>query len=232
MSDYRYRESPGYRERGYGREDRWDDESGYDDELERRRRTELQSGRSGYRSRPYGREGRFERYEGERRGAYGGRGSWSDMGPTRGRTELEDEWERSPWGGGYRSEPYRGEDAYGRSGYYGRYAGRGPRGYRRSTERIREDVCELLTRHPDIDASEIEVKAEGRVVTLRGQVEDRFQKRLAEDVADSVSGVEDVRNELDVDKSLFEELKDAVTGSDDKEQQSRRKSARATTSRR
>ena len=37
------------------------------------------------------------------------------------------------------------------------YAGRGPRGYRRSDDRIGEDVCDRLTDDPALDASGIEV---------------------------------------------------------------------------
>jgi len=43
----------------------------------------------------------------------------------------------------------------------GPHAGRGPKGYQRSDERIREDVCDRLTEHPAIDASEIEVEVKG-----------------------------------------------------------------------
>lgn len=76
------------------------------------------------------------------------------------------------------------------------YAGRAPRGYRRSDERIWEDVCEDLTRHRAIDPSNLEVEVRDAIVTLRGEVEDRYQKRLAEDVAEAVSGVQDVANLL------------------------------------
>ena len=39
----------------------------------------------------------------------------------------------------------------------GPYAGIGPRGYVRSDERIREDICERLTAHGQLDPSDIEV---------------------------------------------------------------------------
>jgi osmotically-inducible protein OsmY len=75
------------------------------------------------------------------------------------------------------------------------YAGRGPKGYRRSDENIREDVCEALTRHPEIDASDIDVRVENCEVTL-----DRLAKRLAEKIAESVPGVADVHNQVKVDR--------------------------------
>jgi hypothetical protein len=80
----------------------------------------------------------------------------------------------------------------------GRHYGRGPKGYRRSDERIREDVSDRLMWDPDVDASEIEVMVSQGVVTLTGVVEDRSAKRAAEDIAEEVLGVDDVRNELKV----------------------------------
>lgn len=78
----------------------------------------------------------------------------------------------------------------------GPHRGRGPRGYRRSDERIREDICDRLTDDPEIDASDIEVLVADGEVTLNGSVETRLIRRLAEDVADTVSGVSMVQNNL------------------------------------
>jgi osmotically-inducible protein OsmY len=76
--------------------------------------------------------------------------------------------------------------------------GRGPRGYQRSDDRIRDDVCELLSRHGRIDAREIDVEVENGEVTLTGFVESRAVKRMAEDVAESAPGVRDVHNQIRV----------------------------------
>ncbi len=78
----------------------------------------------------------------------------------------------------------------------GGFAGRGPRGYRRSDERIWEDVCEHLTHAASVDASEIEVRLERGEVTLEGTVHSRYEKRAAEDIAAAVGGVVDVYNRL------------------------------------
>jgi osmotically-inducible protein OsmY len=51
-------------------------------------------------------------------------------------------------------------------------------------------------RHGQLDASDIEVAVENGDVTLEGSVEDRRMKRLAEDIAASVPGVDDVHNRL------------------------------------
>jgi hypothetical protein len=79
-----------------------------------------------------------------------------------------------------------------------RYRGVGPRNYRRSDERILEDINERLTDDHHIDASDIGVKVEGGEVTLSGTVTDRAARRRAEDIAESVSGVGHVQNDLRV----------------------------------
>jgi len=78
----------------------------------------------------------------------------------------------------------------------GLHAGKGPRGYRRSDERIQEDVCDLLEHDPDVDASDIEVMVQDGEVTLSGTVDERWTKRHAEDVVEGVPGIRDVHNRL------------------------------------
>jgi osmotically-inducible protein OsmY len=78
------------------------------------------------------------------------------------------------------------------------HRGRGPKNYSRSDDRIREDVSDRLTDDPLVDASEIEVTVTSQEVTLGGTVPTRSQRRLAEDCAESVSGVKHVQNNLRV----------------------------------
>jgi hypothetical protein len=78
----------------------------------------------------------------------------------------------------------------------GPYEGVGPRNYRRSDERIRDDICLRLTQHGQIDASEVEVDVEEGQVTLTGTVEDRRIKRMVEANVELISGVIDVHNRL------------------------------------
>ena len=87
----------------------------------------------------------------------------------------------------------------GRGSGSGQFAGRGPKGYRRSDERIREDVSDRLMENPDIDASQVEVNVSDGVVKLTGTVDDRWSKRFAEDLTETVSGVTDVMNQLTVE---------------------------------
>jgi osmotically-inducible protein OsmY len=126
-----------------------------------------------------GREGQGM-YGGYGQGGYGqGRVAWPE--------ERENQFRES--------EPGRGSSGE-QEKQRGQFAGRGPKGYKRSDDRIREDVNEALTRNPDIDASDIEVKVESGEVTLTGTVDSRQTKRLAEDLAEDCSGVHEVHNQL------------------------------------
>ena len=119
-----------------------------------------------------------------------------DYNHRRGRETGGDDWNERyaglggrGWYEGWSDAMHRGE---------GQYAGRGPRNYTRSDNRIEEDINERLTEHPMIDATDIEVSVQDGEVTLRGYVDHRQAKRLAEDIAESVFGVKDVNNQIKV----------------------------------
>jgi osmotically-inducible protein OsmY len=76
--------------------------------------------------------------------------------------------------------------------------GTGPRFQRRSDDKIREEVWDLLSNNADLDATEVEVLVESGEVTLTGNVDSRDAKWLAEDLVTSVSGVCEVYNQLKV----------------------------------
>jgi len=104
------------------------------------------------------------------------------------------------WGQGHQGyDPAAGR--YGH-GYVrterGPHRGKGPVGYQRSDERIREAVCEALTDDEFVDASGIEVTVKNGEVTLAGTVPERRMKRLAEECVEDLSGVRDVHNQLKV----------------------------------
>ncbi|HYZ86711.1 MAG TPA: BON domain-containing protein [Bryobacteraceae bacterium] len=127
-----------------------------------------------------------------------------------------------------------GEGAYGQ-GMYGQRAtdfrGRGPKGYQRSDDRIRDEVCECLTLDPDVDASDIEVLVVNGEVTLTGTVEDREQKRAAEEAADRVSGVRDVNNRLRFSKGLLQRVGEALGITDRDSERNRQTGTASTTDR-
>ncbi|NMJ42828.1 BON domain-containing protein [Roseomonas sp. JC162] len=78
----------------------------------------------------------------------------------------------------------------------GPHRGKGPRGYSRNDEQIREDVCSRLADDSNLDATDIEVEVKDGEVTLAGNVRERGDKRRAEDIADAASGVKHVQNNL------------------------------------
>lgn len=155
----------------------------------------------GYQSRgTYGQGGRsygeYERGEGRRYGQdrdwYEGRGGWEG----RDRYEGDDRgwWDRlqdtvASWFGD--------EDAERRRQMERPYRGRGPKGYRRSDDRIKEDVNDRLS-EGYLDATEVDVSVSGGEVVLSGTVDSRADKRRAEAIAENVSGVSNVENRLRV----------------------------------
>ncbi|HKX83672.1 MAG TPA: BON domain-containing protein [Pyrinomonadaceae bacterium] len=83
------------------------------------------------------------------------------------------------------------------------HRGRGPKNYTRSDDRIREDINDRLTESSFIDASDIDVAVSDHEVTLTGTVETRYEKRMAEDIADDVTGVSNVENRIRVNPSTY-----------------------------
>lgn len=182
------------RSRGGTRE--WDEPSswnrsnygGSEDSRYENRGSQINRGDGGYRSesdRPY--RSQQSAYSNEY-----DQGRW----PTGGNNRTE-----SMFGvGGSNRDMSRSRYDMGQVPEQGSHAGKGPKGYRRSDERIQEDVNEALSQNPEIDATEIEVKVNNGEVTLSGTVTERHFKRIAEDVAERCSGVQDVRNEIRVQR--------------------------------
>jgi osmotically-inducible protein OsmY len=74
--------------------------------------------------------------------------------------------------------------------------GLGPKGYKRSDERISEEVHQRLTDDPWVDATNISASVSGGEVTLSGTVETREAKHRAERIVEDLSGVTHVQNNL------------------------------------
>jgi osmotically-inducible protein OsmY len=87
---------------------------------------------------------------------------------------------------------------FGHERTMGQHSGRGPKGYTRSDDRIRDDISDRLTDDPWLDASDIEITVVKGEITLTGMVGSRHDKRRAEDLAESVSGANHVQNNLRV----------------------------------
>jgi hypothetical protein len=76
------------------------------------------------------------------------------------------------------------------------YRGLGPRGWKKTDERLYQDVCHALEQSREVDASGLEVVVSDGVVTLRGQLPSRGMKVIAVDLVESVPGVMDVFTEV------------------------------------
>jgi BON domain len=86
----------------------------------------------------------------------------------------------------------------GRQEHHNSHRGKGPKSYKRTDERILEDIHDRLTFDNFLDASNIEVTITNGEVTLTGTVSERADKRRAEDIAESVSGVQHLENRIRV----------------------------------
>lgn len=80
--------------------------------------------------------------------------------------------------------------------------GKGPKGWRRSDDRIKEEVNLALFVDHVVDASDMEVHVENGVVFLRGNVFNRAMKKAAERSVERLVGVVDVVNELKIQNGL------------------------------
>ncbi len=139
-------------------------------------------GQQGYGQQGYGQQGGYEGY-GQ---------TWAQVGY--GPQGMQG---YGPQGG----QSYRNADPHRQQSY----RGKGPQGYQRSDERIREVVCDALTDDEYLDASTFEINVIGGEVMLTGTVNDRDAKRHAEDVVERLPGVKDVQNQLRVRSEHYQQ---------------------------
>jgi hypothetical protein len=135
-------------------------------------------------------------------------------------------WGNSPERGATRSGDFRGMDGdgategppagFGSPGGWGRLGGwnhggngvqrrTGPKGYKRSDDRIREDLCEHLMDISEIDVSDVSIDVHDGHVTLEGTVPQRGMKYDIEDIAATTLGVTDVENNIRVPRARAQE---------------------------
>lgn len=83
----------------------------------------------------------------------------------------------------------------------GPHSGKGPKGYTRTDDKLKDDINERLYHDSHIDASDVDVTVENGEATLTGTVENKMAKRRIEDIIESIPGVRDVENRLKVKSS-------------------------------
>lgn len=79
---------------------------------------------------------------------------------------------------------------------------RGPKGFKRSDERLKDDIAERLMYQHDIDLSDVSLDVRDSKVTLEGTIPERWMRFAIVDVAESVIGVESVENNLRVRRTV------------------------------
>jgi len=143
--------------------------------------------------------GYYERRNEERNSGSNYGGNYGNRSGNPGVREDRNWWDRtsdevSSWFGDEEAERRRDRDKK----MSGQHKGKGPKNYSRSDERIKEDINDRLSDDPFIDASDIDVTVTNGEVTLTGTVDERSNKRRAEDLAENVSGVKNVENRIRV----------------------------------
>lgn len=157
-------------------------------------------------------------------GAYGRYGSESDYGTPGGYGgdyigRQGGQRQRTGGGAQYGGTVSYGEGVYGgygqgdmgaagresrpweQAGIGGRAMRRGPKGYQRSDERLREEICERLMNRWDIDSSDVSVAVHEGRVTVEGAVPERRMRHAIEDLVDDCHGVQDIENHIRVQRN-------------------------------
>lgn len=190
----------GYGAERYGEVYRGESRGYGDRESEYGRRGQSYGGGGGYGAERYGEAYRGGDYGGQTQGGRGyPGGTWADDRQRYGegydrQSDQDKTWmERA----GQRIGSWFGGEEEGQ----GRHRGKGPKNYTRSDERIREDVNDRLADDAWLDASDVDVQVKSCEVTLNGTVESRDDKRRAEDLAERISGVKHVQNNLRVSEN-------------------------------
>ncbi len=161
---------------------------GYDPQMLREMRWPASGGTGGYDyERGYGDGGRGERTERTERFERAGRGAGDFLHRA---GEKVANW----FAGGAEARAY--DPDFDRP----QARGLGPKGYKRSDERISEDAHERLTDDPWLDATDIALAVSAGEVTLSGTVTSREAKHRAERIVEYVGGVTHVQNNLRIER--------------------------------
>jgi osmotically-inducible protein OsmY len=193
----------GYGQGGYGS---GSDRSQDNDESRYSRGPERDSGRYGsnedrgtYGNENYSGYGTFGQGDYDQRGGYDqpnyGRASQGEEYGSSGTSQYG----RSNFGSGRNDSGSSGssrQQGWSQPSGEGRHRGKGPKGFQRSDERVKELICERLSEDPHVDATEITVNVQGGKVVLEGSVDSRQTKNAAEDIAEQYC--QDVQNNLRV----------------------------------
>ncbi|MEX0877028.1 MAG: BON domain-containing protein [Phycisphaerales bacterium] len=102
---------------------------------------------------------------------------------------------------GYGAGSQQHGTVYGSPGRAPNRFNNGPKNYKRSDDRIMEDICETICQIQDLDCSDVEVEVNDCEVTIKGQVSERWMKHQLEDIADETRGVKGIENQIRVQRA-------------------------------
>ena len=223
-----YAQSGGYQGGGYGHSSQNDYRGGRGGYAGQQGYGGQGYGGQGYGAGPQGYAGGSQGYAGGSQGYAGG--SQGYVGGGHGPLQHEQRYERGPLSDprDYRGQPRehgregQGREGQGREGHMSwehdrstghgwgweqpRRAdqrsqfGRGPKGYKRSDDRINEDIHDRLHNDGYIDSRDVTITVNDGRVTLSGVVYDRQTKHAIENLVDGVHGVKDIDNEIRVER--------------------------------
>lgn len=164
-------------------------------------RSYMGSGAHGYGNQGYGNQGHANRnYDTQGYRQQGSGFGGGNQGYEQGRESFG---QRHGEGFGQGQEYGEGDSGFSsnRSGQSLGFRGKGPKGYKRSDERLQEDISERLMDDDAIDASEVSVQCKDGMVTLEGAVPERRVKHRIEDLVERCHGVKDIENRITVKRS-------------------------------
>jgi osmotically-inducible protein OsmY len=78
----------------------------------------------------------------------------------------------------------------------GIFSGIGPKNYQRSDQRIYEDAVDRLSQHGKLDVYKVELEVKNGEVKGNGTDRNRYDKRLVEEIIDTVPRVMNIQNHL------------------------------------
>lgn len=139
--------------------------------------------------------------QGGQQGSYRGESAFSENGfETEGSLRSPQGWQRQSERGNQFAESQSSQ-----------HRGKGPKSFKRSDDRLMEEICQQLEDNDELDATNIDVRVTNGEVTLSGTVESRRDKRLADEIAEGVRGVKDIKNEITLESQSKNEQGEAST---------------------
>lgn len=167
------------------------------------------AGESGYRDSGqggYSNQGGYgpRSYEESYQSGYGNPGTYSGQGGYGNQNVNQGGWDQGNRGQSYDMGGFsgiggaksgRGQLSQGYQADTGHRRGTPPRTYKRTDDRICEDVCERLM-GDGLECDNVDVVVKDGIVRLTGEIKDRADKHRMEHIAANVSGVQDVDNQI------------------------------------